>query len=379
MCQCADQANADEFLEVLDKNCTRADKHFLFFQEWVKAVGGGYFLERMKIQLGHTYENIISVENLLLAWQEFVRGKRGKGDVQEFGRFLMDNVVRLHEELACRTYRHGGYYNFSIADPKPRSIHKANVRDRLVHHAIHRILYPFFDRIFVADSFTCRVDKGMHRAINRFRTMAYMVSVNHTRTCWVLKCDIRKFFEYIDHGVLLQILGEYIPDKDIMWLLREVINSFHAAPGRGLPLGNLTSQLFVNVYMNVFDQFVKHHLKISYYVRYADDFVILSRDRQWLEHLTPVIRNFFAERLKLQLHPDKIFLKTFASGVDFLGWVHFFDYRVLRTNTKRRMMRRISMNPAPEVVQSYLGLLSHGNTFGLRQKVLHAAWLYSDS
>lgn len=329
----------------------------------------------MKIQLGHTFNDIVSLENLLLAWQEFVRGKRGKRDVQEFGYALMDNIVQLHQDLSSRTYRHGGYHRFSICDPKPRIIHKASVRDRLVHHAIHRILYPFFDRTFVADSFACRVDKGMHRAINQFRAMAYKVSANHTRTCWVLKCDIRKFFEHIDHGILMRLLGEHISDEGILWLLREVIGSFCVAPGRGLPLGNLTSQLFVNVYMNVFDQFVKHRLKARYYVRYADDFVFLSRDRQWLERIIPAIRNFLDERLKLQLHPSKLFLKTFASGVDFLGWVHFFDHRVLRTSTKRRMMRRMRACPAPEVVQSYLGLLPHGNTFRLRHEVLHAAWL----
>lgn len=327
----------------------------------------------MKIQLVHTYQDIISLENLLLAWQEFVRGKRGKWDVQEFGCSLMDNIVQLHQDLVNKTYRHGGYHRFSICDPKPRVIHKASVQDRLVHHAIHRILYPFFDRTFVADSFACRVDKGMHRAINRFRAMAYKVSENQTRTCWVLKCDIRKFFEHIDHGILMRLLGEHISDEGILWLLREVIGSFYVAPGRGLPLGNLTSQLFVNVYMNVLDQFIKHQLKARQYVRYADDFIVLSRDRRQLERMIPTIRDFLIERLKLQLHPDKIFLKTLASGVDFLGWVQFPDHRVLRTNTKRRMMRRVRVCPAPEAVQSYLGLLSHGNTFGLRQEVLHVS------
>lgn len=341
--------------------------------------GGGSFLERGKIQLVHTFEDVISLENLLLAWEEFVRGKRDKSDVQEFKHSLADNIIQLHQDLGSHTYRHGGYYNFSICDPKPRSIHKASVRDRLVHHAIHRILYPFFDRTFVVDSFACRIDKGMHCAINRLRAMAYEVSQNHTRTCWVLKCDIKKFFAHVDHGILMEILGEYIADQNILWLLREVIESFHVVPGRGLPLGNLTSQLFANVYMNVFDQFVKHRLKARYYMRYADDFVLLSHDRDWLLTQLPVLREFLEKRLRLYLHPNKVSIQTYAAGIDFLGWVHFPDHRVLRTATKRRMMRRVSEQPSDATIQSYLGLLKHGNTFGLKKEFLQRAWLWRNN
>ena len=206
--------------------------------------GGG----RTRMQFGHTYEDIIFVENLLAAWKEFVRGKRKKRDVQEFQHALMDNVLALHRDLALGTYRHGGYHAFKISDPKPRDIHKASVRDRLLHHALYRMLYPFFDRTFIADSYSCRKGKGTHRAMNHFRSFAYNVSRNHTRTCWVLKCDVRKFF---------------------------------------------------------------------------------------------------------------------ASGVDFLGWVHFRDHRVLRTSTKRRMLARIADIESDNVLNSYRGLLSHGNAHTL--------------
>ena len=131
------------------------------------------FTISMKIQLRHTFEDIISVDNLLEAWKEFVRGKRQKRDTQEFSFRLMDNVLLLHRELADRMYRHGGYHAFNISDPKPRNIHKASVRDRLVHHAIYRVLYPFFDRVFIADSYSCRIGKGTHKALNRFRSFCY--------------------------------------------------------------------------------------------------------------------------------------------------------------------------------------------------------------
>jgi len=324
----------------------------------------------MKIQLCHSFKDIICLENLLEAWKEFIRRKRNKSDVQEFFLKLMDNLFILHEDLNSGKYKHGGYHAFNISDPKPRNIHKASIRDRLLHHAIYRILYPFFDKTFISDSYSCRVKKGTHKAINRFREFAYKVSKNNTRTCRILKCDIKKFFASIDRQVLLGILNSYISDKQIIWLLEEIIESFSVKPGVGLPLGNLTSQLFVNIYMNEFDQFVKHKLKAKYYIRYADDFMILSQDKKWLLNIIPKIKDFLWGELYLQLHPDKISIRTIASGVDFLGWVNFSDHRVLRNTTKRRMIKKLLLSQPHETLQSYLGLLTHGNTRKLREKIL---------
>ena len=344
----------------------------------------------MKTQLTATFEDIISVENLLEAWKEFIKGKRGKRDVQEFQLRLMDNILSLHHDLANHTYQHGGYHVFHIFDPKPREIHKASVRDRLLHHAIYRILYPFFDKTFIADSFSCRDNKGTHKALNRFRSFGYIVSKNNTRTCWVLKCDIRKFFANIDHVILLEILAKYLLDKDIMRLLEEVIESFSSGrPHIGLPLGNLTSQLLVNIYMNEFDQFVKHRLnnkhsnilknvgmlggaKETYYIRYADDCVIFSENRRILEEYISYIRAFLERELKLKLHPQKLFIKTLASGVDFLGWVHFPDHRVLRTTTKKRMIQKVAAAEKEETLHSHLGLLKHGNTYKLIERLVES-------
>ncbi|MBI4092072.1 MAG: group II intron reverse transcriptase domain-containing protein [Candidatus Levybacteria bacterium] len=243
--------------------------------------------------------------------------------------------------------------------------------DRLLHHAIYRILYPYFDRIFTSDSYSCRKDKGMHKAINQFRKYGRKVSKNNMRTAWVLKCDIKKFFASIDHVVLEEILEKHIEDEDILWLLREVIDTFHAGDNYqvGLPLGNLTSQLFINIYMNEFDQFVKHKLKVKYYIRYADDFVIMSENKQYLENQISKISEFLGNRLKLSLHPDKLFIKTLASGLDFLGWVHFPHHRVLRTTTKRRMFNKLRQKHTEESGASYLGLLKYGNTYNLRKRM----------
>jgi RNA-directed DNA polymerase len=324
----------------------------------------------MKIRYVENLEKIAGMQNLLKAWEEFVAGKRGKRDVQEFQLRLMDNLFALHADLINHTYRHGGYQAFNIADPKPRNIHKASVRDRLVHHAIHRVLDPFFDKIFIADSFSCRVGKGTHAAMNRFRSFAHIVSKNDTRTCWVLKCDIRKFFASVDHSTMIEVLKSRIVDEGIIQLLGGVVNSFSSTtPGVGLPLGNLTSQLLVNVYMNEFDQFMKHVIRAKYYLRYADDFLILSTNRDWLEVILPEMRNFLLGRLGLTLHPKKVSIKTLASGVDVLGWVHFPDHRVLRTTTKRRAISRIVIDPNPARVASYLGMLKHGNAGKIIQTI----------
>ena len=323
------------------------------------------------IQLIHNYDTIISLDNLLLAWEEFKIGKKSRKDVQEFERNLMTNIISLHQDLVNKTYRHSQYEAFKISDPKPRDIHKAKVRDRLLHHAIYRVLYPFFDKTFIADSYSCRVNKGTHKAIDRFRQFTYKVSKNHTRTAWVLKCDIRKFFASIDQKVMLEIIKDYIPDKDIFSLLSEIVGSFHSTEkGKGLPLGNLTSQLFINIYMNEFDQFMKHKIKAKYYIRYADDFLILSDDKRWLIDILPKISDFLENKLNLHLHPKKVSITTIASGVDFLGWILFPDHRVVRTITKQRMFRGIKKKQgSPQTVQSYLGLVSHGNAKKLKGNI----------
>lgn len=341
----------------------------------------------VRIQFIHTYDDIISIENLLLAWKEFLVGKKSRKDVQEFERNLMSNVISLHNDLITKTYKHSDYEAFKISDPKPRDIHKAQVRDRLLHHAIYRIMYPFFDRTFIADSYSCRVNKGTHKAIDRFRKFAYQVSKNHTKTAWVLKCDIKKFFASIDHRVLKDILESYIQDANILWLLNIIIDSFSSNPignaygvntymrdsvnmQKGLPLGNLTSQLLVNIYMNKFDQFVKHKLKAKHYIRYADDFVILSENKSELENLLPKTTDFLENDLKLSLHPNKLSITTIVGGVDFLGWVLFPDHRVVRTVTKQRMFRGIRKKQgSPQTVQSYIGLLSHGNARKLKSEI----------
>jgi RNA-directed DNA polymerase len=305
----------------------------------------------------------------MCAWKEFSKDKKNRPDVVEFQTRLIDNLTQLHRELSNQMYIHGGYYAFRISDPKPRDIHKANVRDRVVHHLLYLALYAYFDIRFIHDSHSSRLLKGTHRALYRFKDFSEKLARNRSRTVWVLKCDIRKFFATINHRILKHVLQEWIESPETLWLLGVVIDSFHTEgkPGAGLPLGNLTSQLLVNIYMNEFDQFAKHELKARQYIRYADDFVFLSTDRGWLISLVPRIRTYLREHLALELHPDKVSVETVASGVDFLGWVHFPDHRVLRSTTKRRMLRVLADNPKPAIIASYKGMLAHGNTYKLRK------------
>ena len=315
------------------------------------------------------YGDITSIENLFQAWDEFKKGKRGKKDVQTFEGRLEDNLFKLHWELKNKTYRHGSYQEFYVHDPKRRHIHKAPVSDRVAHHLLYKYLYVLWDKTFIYDSYSCRLEKGTHKGVKRLFKIVRKVSKNYTGSCWALKCDVKKFFAAVDHKILLDLLAKKISDKDILWLLKEVIDSFHSdlEEGKGIPLGNLTSQVFANIYMNEFDQFVKHELKVRNYLRYADDFVILSESRVYLKTLVSKASALLETKLKLSLHPDKIIFRKYTWGIDFLGYV-VLPYHILpRTKTKRRMFRKlrekINSENFNQSLESYLGYLSHANAY----------------
>ena len=240
-----------------------------------------------------------------------------------FAADVEEALFRLHDELKQGTYRHGGYETFLVRDPKLRRIHKASVRDRLLHHAIHRVLYPHFDTRFIFDSYSSRKGKGAHAALKRFRDFAWRLSQNRTRVVWVLKADIRRFFDSVRHSELRALLEKNLPrDRKLHALLGEVIQSFNTLSGTGIPLGNLTSQLFSNVYLHPLDQFVKRELGVQHYIRYADDFVVMCKTAGAAREAERRVGIIF-ERLKLTLHPGKtrrIDLSFGKEGFDFLGW-----------------------------------------------------------
>ncbi len=332
----------------------------------------------------HNFEEITSIENLFQAWDEFKVGKRKKLDVMLFERFLEENLFNLHLELKNKTYRHGSYKSFYVHDPKRRHIHKATVADRVVHHLLYKFLYEVFDKTFIYDSYSCRLEKGTHKAVYRLEKFTRKASRNYTRSCWALKCDIKKFFASVDHHILLNLLGKKIKDKALLNLLSNVINSFHSerGEGKGIPLGNLTSQIFANIYMNELDQFIKQELKIKYYIMYADDFVILAADNKDFDQYINLIKEFLIQRLKLELHPKKVIIRKLDWGIDFLGYVVLPHYRLPRTKTKSRVFTKLREKIGSEnfnqSLQSYLGYLSHANTYKLTQTIQNQMWFWAE-
>ncbi|MBU6214758.1 RNA-dependent DNA polymerase [Patescibacteria group bacterium] len=335
---------------------------------------------------------IMSAQNLFAAWDIFKSDKRNKVDVAEFEQRVEKEIFKLRRELHDKTYKHGRYYGFWIRDPKLRRIHKAVVRDRVLHHAIFRVLNPIFEPTFISTSFSCRIGKGTHKGVKSVADMLRAESRNGSRKCWALKCDVRKFFDSIDHDVLLAILQKRIRDDDTMWLMREIVESFSTSAmlfeRRGIPIGNLTSQLFANIYMNEFDQFIKHGLRVKNYARYTDDFVIVSCDKRYLEGLLPPIRAFLAQRLRLELHPRKVILRPYGQGIDFLGYVILPHHIALRKKTEHRMFRKLRENVSAYKkgdireetlsgsLRSYLGVLSHADAYELAEELRNRFWFW---
>ncbi len=297
-----------------------------------------------------------------------MRGKRGRPDVQEFSYRLENNLFILHQRLKNGIWRHGRYETFYVCDPKLRKIHKASVSDRIVHHAIARVIEIVFDNSFIFDAWSCRKGKGTHAAVLRCQHQLERLSRNDSRKVWVLQCDIRKYFENINHSILFEAIERKIAESSALELIREVIESFSP----GLPLGNLTSQLFANVYLNPFDHFIKERLRAPIYLRYCDDFLLAHSSRDWLLEQIAAIQDFLKTRLALLLHPNKIQLRPFHFGIDWLGYVLFPRYRIVRPRTRKRMWRRIrlvvneylsgtcSRQSLSSAFASYAGLLKYG-------------------
>jgi RNA-directed DNA polymerase len=340
------------------------------------------------------FSKIISLENLFMAWDEFKQDKNNKADVREFEWNLENNIFNLHRELAAKTYRHGHYTSFFIVDPKQRNINKACVRDRILHHAIFSVLNPIFEPTFISTSYSCRVNKGTHKGVMDLGKALNEVGGNGYKKCFALKCDVKKFFDSVDHNILKQIIAKRIKDVDAMCLIQKIIDSFSTNKDdsnikKGIPIGNLTSQLFANLYMNELDQYAKQELKLKHYFRYTDDFVVVSDNREYLKVVTKKMETFLNTTLRLHLHPNKVFIRKFSRGIDFLGYIVKPHHMLLRTKTKKRMFNKIkikaqkcsqgliSKDDVNQTLQSYLGVLSHANSYGLKQKLINDCWLWT--
>ena len=325
---------------------------------------------------------MINQIDLILAYYKFIRGKRKKKDIQEFMLDVEYELVELFKNIFRKNYHHGKYEHFKIFDPKQREIDKAAVKDRVVHQLIYDYLVKIYDKKFYFHSYAARKGKGTHRAINILYKMIVSDSLSFRRNIFIAKCDIEKFFANIDKEILLELIQREIIDQDYLYLIEETIDSFkYNFPG--IPLGNLTSQVFANIYLNELDRFIKHDLKLRHYIRYMDDFIIIEKNTSELLKTIFKIENFLKHKLHIGLHVDKIIIRKLSWGVDFLGYVQLPQWRILRTATKKRIFKKIKLkikklknseidkNSFNQAIQSYFGVLKHCSSFKLKQEILN--------
>ncbi len=328
------------------------------------------------------WDQLCSYENLELAFLKARKRKTLKPYVIEFENDLKENLLRLRFELLVNIYEPRSLETFIIRDPKTRKISKSAFRDRIIHHAIINIIEPLFEKQFIFDSYANRKGKGTLNAVNRFNVFKRKVSKNFTGNCFVLKADVKSYFDSVDHDILVSILEKTIQDKQLIDLIQLILaNHKTKNAGKGMPLGNLTSQFFANVYLNELDQFVKHKLKATYYIRYVDDFVILHTDPKVLQKYKEQINNFLKFNLGIMFHPQKSRIISLRNGVCFLGFRIFEKYQLLHKKNLRRFKKKlqrrsiqysedcISRDDVVAGFEGWIAYAKHANTFKLRKRI----------
>lgn len=283
-------------------------------------------------RFGNLFEKVVTFDNLLLAANKTLRGgQKRKPAAARFYYDLEPELLRLQEELESGSWQPRPYRVFTICEPKPRQICASELRDRVTHHAICNVLDPIFERRMIYDSYACRVGKGTHAAVRRAQRFA-------RRSGYYLQCDIRKYFASIEHEALKALLRRILKDKRLLELLDRIIEHSPpgAAPGRGLPIGNLTSQYFANLYLGELDHFVKERLRVAGYVRYMDDWLVFGDEKPALHEALAAIRVFLDERLKLELKEEAVRIAPVTEGISFLGFrVYPGTIRVCREKWSR--------------------------------------------
>ncbi len=336
------------------------------------------------------FEKVISFQNILKASKKARRGKRYKASTAAFEYNLESNLLRIIEVLKNKTYVPGAYCDFRIYDPKRRIISAAPYFDRVMHHALINVVEPIIGKSFSYDTYACIKDKGTHKAVLRYREF-------QKKNKYVLKCDIKKYFESIDHETLFGKITAKIKCKDTLWLFSKIIDSRQSSRDltyfkgddlftplyrkRGIPIGNLTSQFFANLYLNDFDHFVKENLRARYYLRYCDDFVVFGNSKIWLNLTKHKIMDYL-DTLRLRLHENKSRIFRTADGVDFLGYRIFPDYiRVRKSGVKRYRKKlkkmaveykngNIELAEINNSIQSWIGHVKHADSYQLRKEIL---------
>jgi retron-type reverse transcriptase len=343
--------------------------------------------------ISEAYARICAWDNLFAAWRKASRGKRGAATAAAFEAGLADRLLELQDELLARRYRPGAYVHFHIHEPKRRKISAAPFRDRVVHHALCNVIEPRFEQLFIPDSYANRRGKGTHRAVDRMQQLT-------RRYGYVLRADVVQFFPSIDHAFLREALAPRIPEHDVMSLASTIIASGHGVfdgeyrmvwfPGddllaacrpRGLPIGNLTSQFWANVYLHAFDQFVTRELGCRAYLRYVDDFALFSDSKHELWGWRQAVVERLA-RLRLVVHEASAQVATTAAGVPWLGFVVYPTHRRVKArnvvNATRRLAARVKEHDAGCIgfahlkasIKGWINHVRYADSWGLRRHVL---------
>lgn len=349
----------------------------------------------------YLYAKITTFENLYLAYRQARKGKRGKAPVADFELNLESHLIKLQEELLSLTYKPGAYRNFTIYEPKKRLVSAAPFRDRVVHHALCRVIEPIWEARFHSHSYACRVGKGTYAAIDQAHQWV-------RRYSFVFHGDIVKYFPSIDHQILMGLIEKKIRDPKVIWLAQTILDNgsdiqlqeqpivyfpgddlFSPLRQRGLPIGNLTSQFWANVYLNELDTFVSQELHCRAYLRYMDDFLLFSDSKVELNAWKNAIRAFLGEHLRLLMHTKKSVVIPPQTGLDFCGIVLFPEKRKLRRTSIMRFLRRfklqrklysvgkMSLEEVSTSVQSWIAHAAHADTNHLRNKIFreHPMWV----
>jgi len=316
------------------------------------------------------YERVYDFANLENAYRKARRCKRYRNEVLKYSANLEENLINLQNHLIWHSYKQGEYRTFYVYEPKLRLISALPFADRVAQHAVNNIIEPLIDRRFYYHSYACRKDKGMHKASETLTAWIYNLTFEG-KPLYAIKGDIHHYFQSISHERLKAAVCRIIKDRELLSLLYQIID------GGGIPVGNLTSQLFANLYLDALDKFVKETLRAKHYIRYMDDFVILSPDKAFLHDAIRQIEDFLIRELGLKLNPKTTILNA-KNGIDFCGYRHWADHKKVRKTSVQRMRRtikayrdgKISEESFNKSIQSWLGHIQHADAFTLREKVL---------
>lgn len=359
------------------------------------------------------FTTIASFENLVRAYLKTRLGKASKPKVCRFDFFLESEISRLEFELNTNSYRPSRYTHFLVYDPKTRQVAAPDFRDRVVQHSLVSLIEPLFEKHFIFDSYACRKNKGTHFGAKRVKKflMAARYNYGKNQSIYVLQCDIKKFFQNVSWDILLKIIKKTITSSRTFSLIRSIItlSNVHSAKKllswqseqlslfskidnlsatsamindrKGLPIGNLTSQLFANIYLDQLDHFIKERLREKWYGRYMDDFLIIHKDKNHLISLRDKIKIFLKNKLNLQLHPRKSVIKNVVEGIPFVGYRIFYDHTLIRGNSLRRIQKnchhkikafkknKLTQKELKQYISSINGHFQYANTYNLQQKM----------